>query len=145
MNAQRSSQGGRQRCTTQLLALFTPTCLPIYSSPPAPAPRSRPPLQRVDLVKLFPGASPLAVDLLGRMLQFDPRRRISVEQALAHPWLAQLHDEAAEPSAPGEALGCCVWGAVLCCGAAGERVQWFRKARRCCSHAEEVCTSTSST
>jgi serine/threonine protein kinase len=58
-------------------------------------------LQRTDLSQLFPGASPLAVDLLGRMLQFDPRRRISVEEALAHPWLAQLHDEAAEPTAPG--------------------------------------------
>lgn len=57
--------------------------------------------QRADLSKLFPGASPLAVDLLGRMLQFDPRRRISVQEALAHPWLAQLHDEAAEPAAPG--------------------------------------------
>ena len=72
----------------------------IYARPCPPLP---PPLQRVDLSKLFPGASPLAVDLLGRMLQFDPRQRISVEQALAHPWLAQLHDEAAEPSAPGEA------------------------------------------
>ncbi|KAL4448281.1 hypothetical protein ABPG75_005500 [Micractinium tetrahymenae] len=58
-------------------------------------------VERADLSKLFPGASPLAVDLLGRMLQFDPRRRISVEQALAHPWLAQLHDEGAEPAAPG--------------------------------------------
>lgn len=58
-------------------------------------------VEKADLSKLFPGASPLAVDLLGRMLHFDPRRRISVEQALAHPWLAQLHDEAAEPSAPG--------------------------------------------
>jgi hypothetical protein len=25
-----------------------------------------------------------------------------VAEALAHPWLAQLHDEAAEPQAPGE-------------------------------------------
>ncbi|PRW45211.1 mitogen-activated kinase 3 [Chlorella sorokiniana] len=58
-------------------------------------------VERADLSKLFPDANPLAVDLLGRMLQFDPRRRISVEEALAHPWLAQLHDEAAEPSAPG--------------------------------------------
>ena len=129
--------GASRRCTSPPLALQT-------HSPP-PFPPSPPSLQRTDLSKLFPGASPLAVDLLGRMLQFDPRRRISVEQALAHPWLAQLHDEAAEPSAPGEALGCCVWGAVLCCGATVERVQWFRKARRCCSHAEEVCTSTSST
>lgn len=62
-------------------------------------------LQRTDLSKLFPGANPLAVDLLARMLEFDPRRRISVEQALAHPWLAQLHDAASEPSAPGVWVG----------------------------------------
>lgn len=36
------------------------------------------------------------------MLKFDPRKRISVVDALKHPWLAQLHDEAAEPCAPGE-------------------------------------------
>jgi serine/threonine protein kinase len=35
-----------------------------------------------------------------RMLQFDPRKRLTVVEALKHPWLAQLHDEAAEPSAP---------------------------------------------
>ena len=34
------------------------------------------------------------------MLQFDPRRRISVKQALRHPYLAGLHDEAEEPTAP---------------------------------------------
>jgi serine/threonine protein kinase len=48
---------------------------------------------------LFPNASAKAVDLLEKMLQFDPRRRITVEQALRHVYLAQLHDEAAEPSA----------------------------------------------
>jgi serine/threonine protein kinase len=40
------------------------------------------------------------VDLLSKMLQFDPTRRITVEQALAHPWLASLHDPASEPSTP---------------------------------------------
>lgn len=50
---------------------------------------------------MFPGASEGAVDLLGRLLQFDPRRRISVVDALKHPWLAQLHDDTVEPSAPG--------------------------------------------
>ena len=35
-----------------------------------------------------------------RMLQFDPRKRITVEEALQHPYLAQLHDPASEPSAP---------------------------------------------
>jgi len=37
-----------------------------------------------------------------RMLQFDPRKRITVEEALQHPYLAQLHDPASEPSAPSE-------------------------------------------
>lgn len=37
-----------------------------------------------------------------KMLKFDPRKRITVVDALKHPWLAQLHDEAAEPCAPGE-------------------------------------------
>jgi hypothetical protein len=53
----------------------------------------------------FPEADPLAIDLLDRMLQFDPRKRIDVNEALKHPWLAQLHDEAAEPSAGGAARG----------------------------------------
>ena len=50
---------------------------------------------------MFPDASALAIDLLERMLQFHPAKRITVEDALAHPYLAQLHDPAAEPSAPG--------------------------------------------
>eukprot|EP00884_Botryococcus_braunii_P016956 jgi/Botrbrau1/3944/Bobra.0365s0019.1 len=49
---------------------------------------------------IFPDASPKAVDLLEQMLQFDPRQRITVEEALKHDWLSQLHDEAVEPSAP---------------------------------------------
>ncbi|KAK9822621.1 hypothetical protein WJX74_011011 [Apatococcus lobatus] len=52
---------------------------------------------RVDFQTLYPSASPLAIDLLDQMLQFDPRRRISVEAALAHPYLAALHDQHAEP------------------------------------------------
>lgn len=59
-------------------------------------------MQREDFRSLFPDASPAAVDLLGKMLQFDPRRRITVEEALKHEWLSQLHDEASEPSAPSE-------------------------------------------
>jgi hypothetical protein len=40
-----------------------------------------------------------ALDLLSRMLVFHPAQRISVEDALAHPWLAALHDESDEPVA----------------------------------------------
>ena len=36
---------------------------------------------------LYPNASSLAVDFLTKTLTFDPKKRISVEQALAHPYL----------------------------------------------------------
>ena len=36
---------------------------------------------------LFPNASPLAVDFLTKTLTFDPKKRLTVEQALAHPYL----------------------------------------------------------
>jgi mitogen-activated protein kinase 1/3 len=32
------------------------------------------------------------------MLEFDPFKRITVEEALAHPYLAQYHDESDEVS-----------------------------------------------
>ena len=51
---------------------------------------------------MYPDATPKSIDLMERMLQFDPRKRITVEEALQHPYLAQLHDPASEPSAPSE-------------------------------------------
>lgn len=62
-------------------------------------------LQPVNWKKKFPEADPLAIDLMTKMMAFDPRQRVTVTEALAHPWLAQLHDEAVEPSAPGERDG----------------------------------------
>ena len=41
--------------------------------------------------------SPTALDLLQRMLVFDPRERCSIEQALEHPYLAELHRQMEEP------------------------------------------------
>merc|ERR1711998_614339 len=38
-------------------------------------------------------ASEEAVDLLMRMLAFDPNDRISVDEAMAHPYLAELHSQ----------------------------------------------------
>lgn len=49
------------------------------------------------LIEFFPDANPLAVDLLAQMLKFNPAERISVIQALAHPYLAQLQNAADEP------------------------------------------------
>lgn len=53
----------------------------------------------VDLGVKFPDANPDAVDLLSKMLVLNPHRRISVEQALEHPYLVSLHDAALEPTA----------------------------------------------
>jgi len=50
-----------------------------------------------DLSKILEGASPDAVDLVQKMLIFNPNDRIAVEDALAHPFLAKLHAETDEP------------------------------------------------
>ncbi len=38
------------------------------------------------------GANPLATDLLDKLLQIDPDRRVTAEQALLHPYLANFAD-----------------------------------------------------
>jgi serine/threonine protein kinase len=47
---------------------------------------------------VFRDANPHAIDLLKKMLTFDPTRRISVEEALEHPYLAELHFPTDEPT-----------------------------------------------
>lgn len=39
-----------------------------------------------------------AVDLLEKMLHLDPDHRVTAEQALAHPYLAQYADPSDEPT-----------------------------------------------
>lgn len=46
---------------------------------------------RTALPERFPEASPDALDLLSKMLTFDPSRRISVRDAMRHPWLARFY------------------------------------------------------
>ncbi|NP_001311985.1 mitogen-activated protein kinase homolog MMK2-like [Nicotiana tabacum] len=48
----------------------------------------------------FPNMSPLAIDLLEKMLVFDPTGRITVDEALCHPFLSSLHDINDEPICP---------------------------------------------
>jgi len=62
--------------------------------------RSLPYKPRIPFEKLFPDANPDALDLLARMLAFDPAERISCEDALKHPYLAVWHDPADEPVCP---------------------------------------------
>lgn len=40
-----------------------------------------------------------ALDLLKKLLQFNPNKRLTAEQALEHPYLSKFHDPATEPSA----------------------------------------------
>ncbi|KAJ8284261.1 hypothetical protein COCON_G00031110 [Conger conger] len=59
--------------------------------------QSLPSRSPIPLNSLYPQAEPSALDLLTAMLRFDPRERISVTQALAHPYLAKYHDPEDEP------------------------------------------------
>ena len=46
---------------------------------------------------IFPSASEGALDLLGKLLKFNPRERITVDEALDHSYLAIWHAEGEEP------------------------------------------------
>lgn len=55
--------------------------------------------RRRDLREMCPKAKPNALDLMRKCLTFSPRKRISVEQALEHPYLEPYHDPSDEPGA----------------------------------------------
>jgi mitogen-activated protein kinase 1/3 len=55
--------------------------------------------RRIHFSHLYPQADPLAIDLLLRMLVFDPTKRISVTEALLHPYMSGLHDPRHDPPA----------------------------------------------
>lgn len=48
------------------------------------------PIQRIDFVKKYPGASPEGIDLINRMLQFNPYFRITIDEALNHPFFTKV-------------------------------------------------------
>ena len=48
---------------------------------------------------LFPKANPVGLDLLSRMLVFNPDKRYTVEECLAHPYFEDLHEPDEEPLA----------------------------------------------
>ena len=62
--------------------------------------RNLPFMAKVSFARLFPNANPDALDLLDRMLAFDPSSRISVEEALEHRYLHIWHDASDEPNCP---------------------------------------------
>ncbi|AES70610.1 mitogen-activated protein kinase 7 [Medicago truncatula] len=55
--------------------------------------KSLPYTQGTHFSQLYPQADPLAMDLLQKMLVFDPTKRISASEALQHPYMADLCDD----------------------------------------------------
>lgn len=53
----------------------------------------------IPLTERFKNVDPQAVDLLSKMLVFDPKRRITAAEALEHPYFAEFHDPNDEPVA----------------------------------------------
>ena len=62
--------------------------------------RNLPYMKTRDFRQMFPSATDNALNLLGKMLAFDPTARISVEEALEHPYLGVWHDASDEPACP---------------------------------------------
>ncbi|KAJ7275541.1 kinase-like domain-containing protein [Mycena haematopus] len=48
---------------------------------------------KVDLQQVLPKASPAAIDLLERLLKFDPAERISAADALSHPYFTETAND----------------------------------------------------
>jgi mitogen-activated protein kinase 1/3 len=62
--------------------------------------RSLPFKKKIPFRALFPKSNDTALDLLEKLLAFNPAKRISVEDALRHPYLEPYHDPEDEPTAP---------------------------------------------
>jgi len=63
--------------------------------------RSFPFKKCVEFAELFPAATPEIIDLVKKMLQFNPRKRITIDECLNHPFLGKIRDKARELVAPG--------------------------------------------
>ncbi|XP_029061610.1 mitogen-activated protein kinase 12 isoform X3 [Monodon monoceros] len=58
-----------------------------------------PELEKKDFAAILTNASPLAVNLLEKMLVLDAERRVTAAKALTHPYFESLHDTEDEPKA----------------------------------------------
>lgn len=61
--------------------------------------RSLPFKKKIPFNLMFVKTSELALDLLEKLLAFNPAKRITVDEALQHPYLEPYHDPDDEPTA----------------------------------------------
>jgi len=59
--------------------------------------KSLPKRSKLPLKNLYPNANPLALDLLEKMLVFNPEKRYTAEECLAHPYFEEYHSAETEP------------------------------------------------
>ena len=57
---------------------------------------------KVDLTKIYPGAGEEAIDLLNKVLVFNPYFRLSVDEALAHSFFKKIRKPEKEVSSDKE-------------------------------------------
>lgn len=70
-------------------AMNSPHCSKIFATIP--------PTKKVSLDSVFPTASEDAIDLMKKLLKFNPKDRLTVEEALEHPYVSQFHNIDNEP------------------------------------------------
>ncbi len=56
--------------------------------------------QKVPMANVFPKADPQALDLIDKLLVFDPAHRLTAEEALGHQFLSSYHFADDEPAHP---------------------------------------------
>ncbi|KAK6100108.1 mitogen activated protein kinase 2 [Batrachochytrium dendrobatidis] len=59
--------------------------------------RSLPQMPKIPFVNLYSSASELGLEMLEGLLKFDPATRMTVDEALVHPYLEAYHDPGDEP------------------------------------------------
>jgi mitogen-activated protein kinase 1/3 len=55
--------------------------------------------KKIGFNQIFPNGNPLAIDLLEKMLCFNPQKRINIEQCLNHPYFKDIRDKNLETTA----------------------------------------------
>jgi mitogen-activated protein kinase 15 len=70
-------------------SMNSPHCTKIFATIP--------PTKKVSLDSIFPTAPEDAIDLMKKLLKFNPTDRLTVEEALEHPYVSQFHNIDNEP------------------------------------------------